>query len=83
MSQTSGEAIGHANLGYLLAATGQLDLARQQYEIALAMRPDLEVARRALARIDLKQPESRSPGPAPGLDGPGHAIDGPSDRSRA
>ena len=31
LSQSNGEAIGHANLGYLLAATGQLEL-RQQYE---------------------------------------------------
>ena len=52
LSQTSGDAIGHANLGYLLAATGQVDLARRQYETALALRPDLTVARRALARMD-------------------------------
>jgi tetratricopeptide (TPR) repeat protein len=55
LSRANGEAIGHVNLGYLLAASGQLDLARQQYEIALAMRPDLTVARRALAQIDHKQ----------------------------
>ena len=42
LSQSNGDAIGHANLGYLLAATGQVDLARQQYETALALRPDLE-----------------------------------------
>ena len=44
--QSSGDAIGHANLGYLLAATGQFDLARRQYETALALRPDMELARR-------------------------------------
>lgn len=55
LSRANGEAIGHANLGYLLASSGQLDLARQQYEIALAMRPDLDIARRALAQIDSKQ----------------------------
>ena len=67
MSRSNGEAIGHANLGYLLAATGQLDLARQQYETALAMRPDLTVARRALAQIDSKQQNAVSRhGPADG-----------------
>jgi Flp pilus assembly protein TadD len=55
LSQFSGDAIGHANLGYLLAATGQVELARQQYLQALALRPNLELARRALARLDLAQ----------------------------
>jgi len=55
LSQSNGEAIGHANLGYLLAATGQLDLARQQYETALALRPDLALARRALVQLDRQQ----------------------------
>jgi Flp pilus assembly protein TadD len=52
LSQSSGDAIAHANLGYLLAATGQVDLARRQYETAIALRPDLELARRALAQLD-------------------------------
>lgn len=52
LSQFSGDAIGHANLGYLLAATGQVELARQQYLQALALRPNLDLARRALARLD-------------------------------
>ena len=43
------------NLGYLLASTGQFDLARRQYETALAMRPDLELARRALTRLDCQR----------------------------
>jgi len=55
LSRSSGDAIGHANLGYLLAATGQLDLARQQYETALALRPDLALARRALVQLDRQQ----------------------------
>ena len=38
LSQSSSDATGHANLGYLLAATGQFDLARRQYETALALR---------------------------------------------
>jgi Flp pilus assembly protein TadD len=53
LSQSNGDAIGHANLGYLLAAAGQKELARNQYEMALALRPDLEIARRALAKMDL------------------------------
>ncbi len=52
LSQSSGDAVGHANLGYLLAATGQTDLARRQYETALALRPELDVAHRALATLD-------------------------------
>ncbi len=55
LSRATGDAIGHANLGYLLAATGQLDLARQQYETALALRPDLALARRALVQLDRQQ----------------------------
>jgi Flp pilus assembly protein TadD len=60
LSQSNGEAIGHANLGYLLAASGQLDLAREQYQTALALRPDLTLARRALAQIDQKQTHTPS-----------------------
>jgi len=55
LSRTTGDAIGHMNLGYSLAATGQLDLARRQYETALALRPDLDLAHRALARLDRQQ----------------------------
>ena len=50
-----GDAIGHANLGYLLAATGQFDEARQEYQTALAMRPDLALARRALVQLDRQE----------------------------
>jgi tetratricopeptide (TPR) repeat protein len=52
LSRYSGDAIGHANLGYLLAATGQVELARQQYLQALALRPNLALAHRALAQLD-------------------------------
>jgi Flp pilus assembly protein TadD len=51
LSQYSGDAVGHANLGYLLAATGQNDLARREYEKALAIRPNLDQARRALDQL--------------------------------
>ena len=61
----------------MLAATGQFDLARRQYETALALRPDMELARRALARLDRQQ---QSPGHAgsrerTGIDGQELAID--------
>jgi Flp pilus assembly protein TadD len=62
LSRSGGDAIGHANLGYLLASTGQFDLARQQYQTALAMRPDLALARRALAQLDRQQEEAGKPG---------------------
>ena len=41
LSTNQGDAIGHANLGYLLASTGQYERARQEYQAALSMRPDL------------------------------------------
>jgi Flp pilus assembly protein TadD len=62
LSRTNGDAIGHMNLGYSLAATGQLDLARRQYETALALRPDLDLARRALAQLDRQQGSSPDSG---------------------
>ncbi len=65
LSRSTGDAAGHANLGYLLAATGQLELARQQYETALALRPDLTLARRALAQLDRQQKAAESPSAAP------------------
>jgi Tfp pilus assembly protein PilF len=55
LSRSEGDAVGHANLGYLLASTGQLGPARQEYEKALAMRPDLALARRALVQLDHQQ----------------------------
>jgi tetratricopeptide (TPR) repeat protein len=59
LSQYSGDAVGHAKLGYLLAATGQLELAREQYLQALARRPHLAIAQQALARLDrIQQSES-------------------------
>ena len=80
LSQANSEAIGHINLGYLLAASGQVDLARQQYETALALRPDLTVARRALAQLDHKQALAQSGGspstpPAQRVRSTAHPID--------
>ncbi len=80
LSQANSEAIGHINLGYLLAASGQIDLARQQYETALVLRPDLTVARRALAQLDHKQALSQSAGPpstlpAQGVRSTAHPVD--------
>ena len=66
LSRATGDATGHANLGYLLAATGQFDLARQQYEIALAQRPDMDLARRALAKLDRQQQNLAVPDAAGG-----------------
>jgi Flp pilus assembly protein TadD len=76
LSQSSGDATGHANLGYLLAATGQYDLARRQYETSLALRPDMELARRALARLDSQQR-------APEMSGTPNALAAGSVRSTA
>jgi Flp pilus assembly protein TadD len=84
LSQSNGDAIGHANLGYLLAASGQLELARSQYETALVLRPDLEIAQRALARIGLDQNSKHVaasslplPPPAPASRSTAHPADDP------
>lgn len=55
LSNNQGDAIGHANLGYLLAATGQYDLARREYQEALLLRPDLVLAQQALTQLDRQQ----------------------------
>ena len=52
LGQASGPAIGHANLGFILAASGRDAEARKQYEIALAMQPELGPARQALSKLD-------------------------------
>jgi tetratricopeptide (TPR) repeat protein len=67
LSRNEGDAIGHANLGYLLAATGQVELARHHYQTALAMRPDLTLARRALTQLERQQPDASKPETTPTL----------------
>jgi tetratricopeptide (TPR) repeat protein len=52
LSRAGGEAVGHANLGYILAAMGRKDEARKHYEAALGLQPDLAAARQALVAID-------------------------------
>ncbi|WP_165226775.1 tetratricopeptide repeat protein [Aquisphaera insulae] len=70
LSRYSGDAIGHANLGYLLAATGQVELARQQYLQALALRPSLAVAHKALAQLDRGAPAGTIAAAPRGVGGP-------------
>jgi tetratricopeptide (TPR) repeat protein len=55
LSAHQGDAIGHANLGYLLASTGQYQRAREEYQVALTMRPDMPLAQRALAQLDRQE----------------------------
>lgn len=52
LSKAGGTAIGHANLGYLLAAMGQRDRAREHYETALQLQPNLGPARQALTALN-------------------------------
>jgi Tfp pilus assembly protein PilF len=61
LSTNQGDAIAHANLGYLLASTGQFERARQEYQAALSIRPDLTLARRALAQLDRQEHGVASP----------------------
>lgn len=51
LSKAGGAAIGHANLGYLLAAMGKTDEARQHYQTALDLQPNLAAARQALTTL--------------------------------
>lgn len=57
LSANQGDAVGHANLGYLLASTGHYRRAREEYRAALSMRPDLMLASRALAQLDRQEKE--------------------------
>jgi tetratricopeptide (TPR) repeat protein len=52
LTRASGPAVAHANLGYILAATGKTDEARKHYQAALDYQPQFEAARYALARLD-------------------------------
>jgi Flp pilus assembly protein TadD len=61
LSDNQGDAIGHANLGFLLASTGQYERARKEYQIAVKMRPDLDRAHRALAQLDRQERGATAP----------------------
>jgi Flp pilus assembly protein TadD len=52
LSRAGGPAIGHANLAFILAASGKAEDARRHYEDALRLQPNLEPARAALAQLD-------------------------------
>ena len=52
-SHAGGPAIGHANLGYILAAMGKHEKAREYYQKALDLQPELNPARHAIAKLDL------------------------------
>ncbi len=55
LTRAGGPAVAHANLGYILAATGKTDAAREQYQAALAIRPDLGAAKLALSSLDSRK----------------------------
>ena len=52
-SHAGGPAVGHANLGYILAAMGKPEQAREYYQKAVELQPELNPARHALAKLDL------------------------------
>ena len=52
LGKAGGPATGHANLGFILAATGRTAEARKAYETALTLQPELAQARQALSRLD-------------------------------
>lgn len=55
--QVSGEAEAHYNIGYLLVEKGHKDMARQRFQQALAMNPQLTQAQMMLDEIDGKTKE--------------------------
>ena len=60
LTRAGGPVVAQANLGFILAATDRRDEARAHYQAALAIAPDFEAARFALARLDA-EPVPRSP----------------------
>jgi Flp pilus assembly protein TadD len=52
LTKAGGPAAAHANLGYLLASMGKNDAARNHYQTALQLQPQLEAARYALAKLE-------------------------------
>jgi Flp pilus assembly protein TadD len=70
LSRFTGDANGHANLGFLLAATGQVEMARNQYLQALALNPNLRLAQRALAQLDRARQEETAATNPPAIPAP-------------
>jgi Flp pilus assembly protein TadD len=52
LTRAGGSAVAHANLGYILAASGKRAEARQHYLKALQLQPNLAAVRAALAKLD-------------------------------
>lgn len=50
--KANGPAVGHANLGFILAAMGKPAEARKHYTEALVLQPQLAAARSAIAQLD-------------------------------
>lgn len=57
--QVSGEAEAHYNIGYLLMEQGQKAMARQRFQRALALNPQLTQAQAMLDEIDGKPAETQ------------------------
>jgi Flp pilus assembly protein TadD len=51
-TRAAGPAVGHANLGFILAALGRPEAAQSHYREALQIQPDLKAAQVALAKLD-------------------------------
>lgn len=54
LTKAGGPAAAHANLAYVLAASGQFPAARKHYAAALGIQPDLEAARDGLKQIEVR-----------------------------
>lgn len=52
LTRAGGPAVGHANLGFIMAALGQRELARKHYQEALKIQPQLQAAKTAIAKLD-------------------------------
>jgi Flp pilus assembly protein TadD len=56
LEQAGGKASAHVNVGYILAAQGNVDAARQNYKAALELEPGLKHASAALAKLETQKP---------------------------
>jgi Flp pilus assembly protein TadD len=57
LETAGGKASAHVNVGYILAAQGKVEAARQHYRAALSLAPDLKQAAQALAKLETQAPK--------------------------
>ena len=61
-TRAGGPAVGHANLGYILAAMGKTNLAREHYQSALGLQPGVDPRPRGPRQARFRHPRSSDHG---------------------